>query len=308
MDPVAFDTLLISHASATGMVITRERLRALGASQAAITRRVSAGMLLPLGDGVFGIAGAKATTYHQRLAAAVQQRPHSALAYETAAVLHRVPGIRSDHACHLLVPITHSARSPIGTIHRTKHLPDCDVTTIDSLPVTTLERTFCDLASTRSLAFLRWLGEELLLGGRMERRALSSCASGLNRRGRKGSTMRRQLMLHLCDDSPVVSSVAEARFVELCGRFGIRELTSQLRPPWYDGRSGIVDFGNTERRTIVEVDGLRWHASTQALREDRRRDRLATQHGWNVVRFSYDEIVTRPGLVASEVLGLLTPP
>jgi hypothetical protein len=306
MDPLFIDGLIVKHALANGHATTRRQLLDLGVAGTSIDRRIESGLLETLGGGTLGLRGAP-DPHRRQLHAAILHRPDAVIAFETAAALHGMPLGGRAAGCHLLVPITHSARSPVGTVHRTRHLPLVDRGEIDQLPVTTPERTFCDVAARSSFAFLRWLGEELVLSKKLDRETLSACASALNRRGRKGSTLRRLLMIHLCDDLPRIDSVAELRFIELCRRFDIDGLEPQLRPPWYDGRRGIVDFGCNERRRIVEIDGYRWHASTQALQEDRRRDSTARRHGWQVLRFSHDELVNRPSTVADEVRSFLDP-
>ena len=66
---------------------------------------------------------------------------------------------------------------------------------------------------------------------------------------------------------------------ELLGGVGITSLLRQFRPPWFDGVRGTVDFADPAARVILEVDGRSWHATSQAMADDRRRDRVAAGHG-----------------------------
>lgn len=69
----------------------------------------------------------------------------------------------------------------------------------------------------------------------------------------------------------------------------------QFRPPWHDGIRGTVDFAWPAERVLLEVDGRRWHAVTQAFEEDRRRDQAALAAGWWPIRAGWQQVTTRPG-------------
>ncbi|WP_185972459.1 DUF559 domain-containing protein [Georgenia yuyongxinii] len=59
------------------------------------------------------------------------------------------------------------------------------------------------------------------------------------------------------------------------------------------------------QRIVVECDGFAYHSGRQEFREDRRRDRALAARGYVVLRFTYDEIRSSPGLVVEEVLRVL---
>lgn len=61
---------------------------------------------------------------------------------------------------------------------------------------------------------------------------------------------------------------------------------------------GRVDF-LVDDWLIVEVDGREHHTAVAAFAADRRRDRAATEHGYRVVRFAYDEVVDSAGFVTA---------
>jgi hypothetical protein len=59
-------------------------------------------------------------------------------------------------------------------------------------------------------------------------------------------------------------------------------------------------------QTSTTHQAKRW-IQAQALQEDRRRDSTARRHGWQVLRFSHDELINRPSTVADEVRSFLDP-
>lgn len=58
-----------------------------------------------------------------------------------------------------------------------------------------------------------------------------------------------------------------------------------------------VDFLWRKHRVIVELDGFATHSTRRAFQYDRRRDQLLTLAGWQVIRFTWDEVTNEPGHV-----------
>lgn len=112
-------------------------------------------------------------------------------------------------------------------------------------------------------------------------------------------------MGELFRDEPVAQSMLEARVEEMLVGAGITSLCRQFRPPWFDGVRGTVDFADPMAGVILEVDGRSWHSTSQAMAEDRRRDRVAAGHGWVVLRVVADEVALRPSSVIEEVRAVL---
>lgn len=51
-----------------------------------------------------------------------------------------------------------------------------------------------------------------------------------------------------------------------------------------------VDFANVETKTVIELDGLKSHSSTEDIAKDRKRQREIEALGWHVIRFGGKEI------------------
>ncbi|MDH3300839.1 MAG: DUF559 domain-containing protein [Acidimicrobiia bacterium] len=66
-----------------------------------------------------------------------------------------------------------------------------------------------------------------------------------------------------------------------------------------------VDFADPVACVVLEVDGRSWHSTSQAIGDDRRRDRAAAGHGWVVVRVVADEVALRPSSVIDEIRAVL---
>jgi very-short-patch-repair endonuclease len=71
------------------------------------------------------------------------------------------------------------------------------------------------------------------------------------------------------------------------------------------GTVGRVDFAWPEQRLLVEVDGFAFHADRSRYRSDRRRTNALVLAGWRVLRFSWEDVVHRPGVVVAQVRAAL---
>jgi very-short-patch-repair endonuclease len=74
-----------------------------------------------------------------------------------------------------------------------------------------------------------------------------------------------------------------------------------LPPPAVNARLGPyeVDFLWRAERLVVELDGYAYHSSRASFESDRRRDRELQARGFVVLRFTYGEVVDRPGMVVA---------
>jgi very-short-patch-repair endonuclease len=175
-------------------------------------------------------------------------------------------------------------------IHRSTTLGH-DTTTLRGIPVTSPLRTILDLATVLAgrpleqaldLADQRHLVDFAELGQRPVRRSLQAVLT------RYAQTVTRGEL--------------EERFLALCDYHRLpRPMTNTI----IEGRE--VDFVWREARLVVEVDGYRYHRSPSSFEDDRERDVILSVAGWAVLRFTYAQVVRRPGWVAAAVASRLAP-
>ena len=294
------DALILRMASAAGGAVTHRQLTDAGIAPSSIQRRLG-GVLTPFASGVYLVG---ASTPAATLVAALAATPGAVASHETAAQLHGLRmGGRGTPVHISRVGGRRRALSGVR-VHRTVELGPDDRCTLGSIAATTLERTLCDLAGRIHLPRLRHLAELQIIEGNTTAARLHGQIRSFVRRGRPGSTKLRLLLPAIGNGAPVAASVLERRMRSILRRTGVGGVVSQFRPPWYDGIRGVVDFALPELQLIVEADGRRWHAVTQAQEEDRRRDRRAARHGWTVLRFSGHEILHRAASLRVELEGL----
>ena len=302
MNPTEVDATILALAAERSMVVTKRQLDAAGISRSQIHRRAGR-LLTPLSDGVYAVGP---ITVDVLLHGALVALPHAVISHVTAGLRHGLSSLpRSDEVSVLLAG--HRTRRSIDgvRIHFTRWLPLVDMTLVAGLPATTVERTLCDLSIQFPASRLRHVIEQAILDRQTTPTALQACLLGWCRRGRPGAATLRRTGQLLLDSEPVSGSELERRAVTLFRQADLPTWIEQYRPPWYDGIRGIVDVAWPEARLLVELDGRRWHATTQAQAEDRRRDRLAAEHGWLTLRFGWQEIAERPGQVVDECRAAL---
>jgi very-short-patch-repair endonuclease len=97
-------------------------------------------------------------------------------------------------------------------------------------------------------------------------------------------------------------SELEHRFLRLCRRH-------HLPIPEINARIGslTVDFLWRERRLVVETDGYRYHRGRVAFEDDRARDLVLREQGFEVIRLTYRQLTEEPERVAEVLTRLLTP-
>lgn len=106
--------------------------------------------------------------------------------------------------------------------------------------------------------------------------------------------------------------------LELCdgkSRSAIETLARlALRSAGLGVQAGVVITGVgevdllVEGRIVVECDGFAYHSDRREYREDRRRDRALAASGFVVLRFTWEDIVSRPRIVPEAVLQTLQRP
>ena len=74
---------------------------------------------------------------------------------------------------------------------------------------------------------------------------------------------------------------------------------------WWEGELiAVVDVALPAQRIALEVDGMAYHVDVDRFRRDRSRQNELVGLGWTVLRFTWADIVDRPGYVAAMVRRL----
>jgi very-short-patch-repair endonuclease len=286
-----------------GSLFTRAQAYACGVPKRTVDRRVASGRWVPVGLDVLRHAAVPVSD-SLRLRAATLALRASVVSHEAAAErhgLHYVPRGRLTVA----VPVRSTRRFPGVKVRELTDLRDEDVVHLDDLPYTTPERTAADLAAVLHPDRLTRVIDDGLASGILDVESLCEVHASLARRGKPGFAQLRRILDGLGPGVVGSMSALERRFAALVSSSELPVPVAQFRPPWWQGREGIVDYAFPEHHVIVELDGRRWHARNATYDDDRRRDNAAQLAGWRVFRFTWDDIVKRPDYVLATLAAAL---
>ena len=171
-------------------------------------------------------------------------------------------------------------------VHRAR-IPDADIAVVRGLRTTTPTRTLLDVAPRQPrYALLRALEQAERLRLHVDRARLD---------GNRHLAQPLELLDHY---GACTRSDAEAMFLIVCEDNGIaRPLVNQPLA----GRE--ADFQWPQSRLVVEVDGYEFHDGLPAFNDDRRRGTRYRRGGFELIRFSADEVMHDPELVAQTLLA-----
>lgn len=179
-----------------------------------------------------------------------------------------------------------AARQRGVTLHRTDLPPD----DVDGLR-TSAERTLVDCLRTLPLADALAVADSALRSGVSRTRLLAIA------RDARGPGARRVRHLASLADGRAANpfeSALRAICLEVDGLEALPQV--EIYDPHFLGRPDLVDC---RLRIVIEADSFEWYGTRQALVADARRYNALIAAGWLVLRFTWDDVMHRPDLVAA---------
>lgn len=225
-----------------------------------------------------------------RLRSAATVLPNATVSHYSAAVFHDVRGISSE-IVSVTVPSKTTHTFPGVRVFRNDDLASEHLTKIRGLCTTTLERTIVDLAATVSPRHLEFVVDDLLAAGRSAVANLRSVLDSVARRGKPGVGSMRAILDDRSASDENRSSLERAGLT-LLAQGGFHGYQSEFPMPWTPHRRFDIAFPT--HRIAIEWDSIRWHTQKRAFQADRERDRLAIEHGWRVLRFTWLDLRDDP--------------
>ena len=282
---------MASFAAQRHGVVTRSQLNALGLDDRAIARRVKAGRLHRLHRGVYAEGHSRLTLHGRFLAAVLSGGEGAVLSHLSAAVLWNLLPERGPRI-DVTVPGGARKGGRLVIVHRSP-LPANEVTSANSIPVTTPARTVLDVAAVVSRRELERAMDEAAY--------LRLDLGGLRpRRGRRGSANLTRVRTEHRAGTTRTRSEIEERMLALCRRCGF---PAPLVNAMIEGY--LVDFAWPEQRLIAETDGWQAHRTRSAFEADRRRDGDLVTAGWRSLRITWKRLTSESEAVAVQLGQLL---
>ena len=160
--------------------------------------------------------------------------------------------------------------------------------------MTTLARTLFDLSAVVRTERVARAIDTALARKQVTLIELSRTARDLGARGRRKSTVVRNILIERGEDFVAPASELEHEFVALIETSNLPQPARQVDLGDDDGWIGRVDFVYRDERIVIETDGREHHSSLLDRRVDAERDRRLRASGWTVLRFGWVEVVHDP--------------
>jgi Transcriptional regulator, AbiEi antitoxin/Protein of unknown function (DUF559) len=286
--------------------MTTRELLSRGVSAARIRTLVRRGVLVPAGHGTYvraavaaGVSGdqcgeqaLRVTSVLAVAGAGVVGSHHSAAAIHGLDLLGRLPfGTTVTHP-----PGTGSGTGRPGVRVHVAALPPEHVTVSGGVPVTSVARTVVDLARTSSFRVGVVVADSALRGQLTTKAELRSVLTAC---ARWPGIRRANLVIEFSDGlaESVLESISRVAFRD-------QGLPAPELQAWVGGDKGVIgraDFLWRRYATVGEADGAVKYASPGRAVSQLRRDASLRAAGFEVVHFTWDEIVRVPGQVAASI-------
>jgi hypothetical protein len=298
----ALDRLIVAIAGAQHGVIALRQLLPLGLSERAVQARVAAGRLHRIHQGVYAVGRPDLTIEGRWMAAVLACGEGAVLSHRSAATLHGLLNARGGRI-EVTVSRATSLAQPSIRVHRSTCLDPADCTEVDRIPCTGVPATLLALAATAPANVLERACNSAEIERVLDMRAVEKLLT--RRSGHPGSSRLRAALA--IDDlgGDRTKSVLEKRFLRLA-RAGALPYPASNEWMRLEGDEIQCDFVWHRERVVVEVDGWDTHRTRKAFRDDRRRDQLLRLAGWDVVRFTSDDVEREPDHVLDVVRAMLS--
>jgi very-short-patch-repair endonuclease len=270
-------------------LLTLPQCLVLGYTRGVRDHRIRSGSWEVPYPGVYRIHGVPPSWRGDLLAACWAGRPRGVASHRSAAALWDLPGKRADVAeitCRRWRRTKHDGL----IVHETKVLRASDVTEVDGIPVTTVERTLAALGAVCSPAIVEMALDVALRRELTTVESVARLVGDIGRQGRNGVGVLRALLDHREASAAVPESVMETRLKQLLRRHGLPNPVSQFEVR-YDGRFvARVDAAYPDSRIAIEYESYEHHTGKVALVRDSARRNALVAIGWQTISVTAEDI------------------
>jgi hypothetical protein len=298
-------------------LITRMQARfRAGLTEEQIEWRVATKRWRRVQPGVYALAGAASTWEQSALAVILRVRTERVLAStkrskleeiddvvlsgSSALWLRRVQRLGKPKHHELLAERRRPIKAEGAKVKTTRSLPPRDIEIVDGVPTLAVPRLAVELCGTlRDVNFVAVLDELLGAGDQALREQVHARAVAMQP-GRRG--IQQLIELTEPEAETAFRSWLERHTATLFGAAGLPPAHWNLELRDDAGKLiGIGDAVWAELKVVVELDGLRFHSSSEQRRRDNRKDRRLAAAGWLVLRYTWLDVMERPDEVVAEV-------
>lgn len=261
-------------------IFTRDQALGSGFAQDEYRQLREAGIVVAVHENVLRFGGAPQTWRGDLLAACWAGGYRAVASHRSAAQLHRLPGGRTD-VIEILCPRWRRTQHAGLKVHESRALDPIDVTFVDGIPTTTVERTLLDLAGAyRSSRVIELALENALRRGLTTIPRLQAMLQRLGRPGRRGVRRLRPLVEARDPRRRVTDSEMETLLLRTLRDAGLPDPVVQHEVWVGSAFLGRVDAAYPDARIAIEYDSDEFHTGRVAVRRDRARRQSLLAASW----------------------------
>lgn len=294
----AFDREIAELAGKQHGVVARWQLLGLGLGRDAIRGRVGSGRLHRVYPGVYSVGHRVVSREGRWMAAVLACGAGAVLSHRSAAAAWGIATFSG--ASEVTAPRKTRSRGAIRR-HRALLPPD-EITAVEGIPVTSVNRTLFDYAGISPVDRLEAAIRQAEFRRLWDHLSLPSLLARYP--GHRGNTNLRLCLERLGRTAGFTRSDLEELFLPLLDRFELPRphLNARLQvgEAWIE-----VDCLWREEHLIVELDSRAAHETRAAFEVDRDRDRRLQAGGWRVVRITWRQLHEESERIARDLGNLL---
>ena len=291
------DAALNRIAARQHRIVTTKRLSSLGFTPQWVTRQIADGQITRLHRAVYVVGPGPPTPRGRWLAAVLAAGEGALLAHTNAAALWGIAKSRGSRI-DVTIPANRRAKLDGVRIRRCRRIHPDDISLVDSIPVTSAERTVCDLATVLPYADVKRAFEQAERLRILDHRKLREAAQRM--RGTRGAATMRQLLGYDPRPATETKSELEVALLELVTAAGL--------PPYQRNVSILghdIDAFWPQANLIVELQSYTWHSDPEAFERDHAKLAELRLAGFEVHAFTHRQ-VTKEGDWVMAALRRLT--
>src|SRR5262245_21899381 len=187
-------------------VIALHHLGLLGIDERERKRMLAAGALVREWHGSYRVVGAPTSWKGELLGACWAGGTRALASHRSAVAIRDLPG--GDQTLQeVMCPRWRRARHDTLIVHESKRIDPADLTVVDGIPATTVERTLFDLGAVRSSPIVERAVEEALRRELTTLDSLHDTVARLGRQGRNGAGVLRAILDEYEADRRLTASV-----------------------------------------------------------------------------------------------------
>lgn len=283
-----------------------------GLPQRTVSARSRAGRYSRVQPGVYRVAAApdgRRARYMAAVLAVTADDDPAVLSHGSAADVWGVDPGRGD-VIHVVSETHHPGRLDGVRAHRTKALPERHRAEHGGIPVTSPERTLCELACCVGYERLR---RAVASAVRRDLVTAASVAATMSELGRiRGKRKLRMILTELNPLEREAREGLESLFLRTLSWAGFPPSAMNHPTRDADGARRLLDAvylrGDYDlvEPVWVELDGREFHTSPLDVLDDREREDLLVAAGWpRPLRYTWTDLVERPDRVIREIRAAL---